>query len=128
MPRYISEYNFSTAGGKIQVPTCAKFLGISKIANQFVLVAEVWGNPNRVYEIDVRVFHKDEYVMPESIYLGHCVAGTVIYHFSYTHGEVEDLGGDGGTPPDVDDEGFEEDKPEPKVLDYVKPAGGMTEC
>ena len=126
MSRYISEYQFSNAGGKITLPTCARFIGVTKVANHFVLITEVWGNPDLVYEIDIRVFHKDEYIIPESIYIGHTVAGTMVYHFSYTHGEVLDLGGDGGVSP----ENFEEPKPvvANEILEYTKPAGGMSEC
>lgn len=124
MPRYIQEYNIGVEGGTLTVPTCAKFLGVAKVSSHFVLIAEIWGNPGLVYDIDVKVFRKDEYIKSEANYIGNTLVGTNIYHFCFTHGEVIDLGGDGGMP---------ESAPEKPIIGttsvemVVKAAGGMRE-
>ncbi len=123
MPRYISEYRLTAEGGTLTVPTCAKFLGLVKVSNYFVLIVEVWGNPSLVFDIDVKVFRKDEYILSDAKYLGYVLVGSDLYHFCYTEGVVEDFGGDGGSPDSV-----EESKPVPKLVVADKPAGGMREC
>lgn len=123
MPRYIKEYEITTDGGKLTVPTCARWIGAAKVMQKFVLIAEIWGNDQLVHEIDVRVFHGDEYILPEAKYIGHAVTASAIFHFSYTAGEVEDLGGDGGLPEDQDNE-----RPKPnEIMPKVRQAKGMRE-
>lgn len=126
MPRYISEYKITVEGGRITIPTCARLIAIEKVSNYFVLIAEIWGNPELLYDIDVRVFHKDEYILPDAKYLGYTIVGTEIFHFNYTT-YVEDkidLGGDGGIPPDAS---VEPEKPKPKTNVGLKSAGGLKE-
>jgi hypothetical protein len=124
MPRYIQEYKIGVDGGQITLPTCAKFLGVVKVDSSFVIIAEIWGNPNVVFDIDIKVFHKDEYINPKAKLLGHCIVGSRIYHFCYTEGDVVDVGGDGGFP-----DGIEEPVHKTaRVSDVsVKLAGGMRE-
>ena len=98
MPRYITEYKIQPAGGKIKIPTCARFIGVVKVSTYFVLMAEIWGDPGIAHEIDVKVFHNNEYLLSEYKYIGYTVVGTLVFHFAYLEGPVEDLGGDGGTP------------------------------
>jgi hypothetical protein len=118
MSRYIAEYNFTTAGGKLTVPESTRFIAVVKVGRGFVLITEVWGNPSKTMDIDLKVFHKEEYMLAESIYIGFVLAGSTVFHFSYTR-EVEDRGGDGGEIPVVEHK---------EIPDIVLPAGGMEVC
>lgn len=123
MARYIQEYKIPVSGGTVTVPTCARFIGVSKVLNYFVLVAEIWGNPTLTYEIDVKVFRKDEYIHSDASYIGYTMVGTDLYHFCFTHGEVLEDIGDGGMPK----EGAEKPKAGTTATVPVKHAGGMRE-
>ncbi len=124
MPRYIQELQVTSEGGTFTIPTCSRFIGIEKVSNYFILMFEVWGNPALIYDIDLRIFHKDEYLLPEAKYIGYAVVGNQIFHFAYTTGEVIDLGGDGGAPVDIEDI----EPPTPKeTLVFRREAGGMKE-
>ena len=115
MARFIAEYQLSAAGGKITLPTCSRFLGVKKVGSGFVLITEVWGDPEKLFEVDINVFHKNEYMRKESVYIGCCATANTIFHFSYTPVDVIDIGGDGGIAPGV-------------KATSVKPAGGMEVC
>ena len=99
MSRYIAEYTFTTAGGKLTVPRSTRFLGVTKVGSSFVLSTEVWGDTDDVVDIYIKVFHKNEYMLEEACYLGSVLAGLTLFHFSYTSTEVLDRGGDGGYAP-----------------------------
>lgn len=124
MARYIQEYFFDS-DCTITIPSCAKFLGVEKCGKQFVLLCEIWGNPNLVYDINLKIIRKDEYIHPEAKLLGYCLVGSNIFHFIYTEGEVIDLGSDGGLP-DTSEESLKPKSVRPDTSG-IKLAGGMKE-
>lgn len=126
MPRYIAEYKFDIKGGIISIPTCAKFLSVEKVTNYFILVVEVWGNPELLYDIELLIRSEGEYIFPEAVYIDNVLVGSHIHHFFYRKIDedfVDEGSGGGSSPTEPSDT-----KPEPKMGGPIRPAGGMKEC
>ena len=125
MPRFIREYAIDTAGDKLLLPVCSRFLGAVKSGRGFLLILEVWGDPSVAQDVVVSIFRKDEYISSNANIIGYTLVGSDVYYFSYILSSVEDTGGDGGapkTPIELKSSGPVVDEPS-----YVF-AGGMSEC
>lgn len=123
MSRYLKEVVLPSADCLQVIPTNSRILCIHKVGLELRMVIEIWGDDGTTKSINLICADIGTYIRAEAVYINSLnFSASTTKHFFYIKSDIEDRGGDGGTP----DTPFEDDEPQEAVP--VTLAGGMQEC